>query len=94
MGGGTTRHPKGGSKRQCAGVKRLLHGVFHLVSCLDELIDLLLHARLLGKGHDNSVAERRDRKTASGQARRRRPKLLAATSKVPIRWTGNRRAQA
>jgi len=46
------------------------------------------------KGTDNSAAVRRDRKTASGLARRSRPKLLAATSNVPIWWTGNKRAQA
>ena len=38
-------------QRQCASVKLLLHGVFCLVRCLDERIEVLLHARLLGKGH-------------------------------------------
>jgi len=46
------------------------------------------------KGTDNFLAIRSDKTTASGKERRRRPKLLAATSKVPIWWTGNRSAQA
>ena len=51
MGGGITRRPKGGSQRQCASVELLLHGVFRLANCLDELIEVLLHTCLLGKRH-------------------------------------------
>jgi len=46
------------------------------------------------QGSDNFWAIRRDRKTASGQVRRKLPQLLAATSKVLTWWTGNRSDQA
>jgi len=51
MGGGVTRRPKGGFQRHCACVEVLLHGVFRLVRCLDELIEVLFHTRILGTGH-------------------------------------------
>jgi len=49
MGGSITRRLKRGSQRHGARVKILLHGVVRLLRHLDELIEVLLHARLLGK---------------------------------------------
>jgi len=51
MGGGITPCPKRGSQRHGARVELLFLGVVHLVRYLDELIEVLLHARLLGKGY-------------------------------------------
>jgi len=51
MGGGITWRPKRGGHRHGARVELLLHGVFRLVRYLDELIEVLLHARLVGKGN-------------------------------------------
>jgi len=51
MGGGISRRPKRGSQSHGSCVELLLYGVFRLVRCLDELIKVLLHARLLGNGH-------------------------------------------
>ena len=71
MAGSITRRQRRGGQRHGARVELLLHCVFRLLRHLDELIEVLLHARFLGKRIESSLAIRRNRKAACGQARRR-----------------------
>jgi len=46
MGGSITQRSKRGGQRHGAGVELLLHGVLRLVKYVNELVEVLLHARL------------------------------------------------
>ena len=94
MGGSITRRPKGGSQRQCASVEFLLHGVFRRASCLDELLEVVLHARLLGKRHRKLRGRTARQEDGLRPGPTQPPKVVGGHLNVPIWWTGNKRAQA
>jgi len=83
MGGGITRRPKGGSQRHCACVELLLHGVFRLVRCLYELIEILLYARLLRKGHRQLLGRTARQEDGLRSSPTQTPKVVVGDLKGP-----------